>query len=105
MAIAAALGLIGRPAFAVQPEAHRLFVEGRVLLHEGRCDAAVVKFRESIAIEPTVGAYLNLGDCEERREHLADSQRAFEQAAALSGPADPIRTAEARRRAERLSPR
>jgi len=47
-------------------EAVARFQEGTVLVTQRDCAGAVLKFRESLALEPGVGARLDLADCEER---------------------------------------
>jgi hypothetical protein len=42
------------------------FEEGTRLVTQGNCQDAIGKFRESLALEPLVGARLDLADCEER---------------------------------------
>jgi hypothetical protein len=42
------------------------FEEGAQLETRGDCTAAIVKFKESLALEPGVGARIDLADCEER---------------------------------------
>jgi hypothetical protein len=92
-------------AWAVEPAALRLFTEGRALLREGRVEQAAARFRESLAVEETIGADLNLGDCEERLGNRAAASRSFEAAAALAERTDPSRLPEARDRLRMLLPR
>ena len=103
--VLAATVLAAQHAHAAPPEAQRLFNEGRALLREGRVEQAAVRFRESLAVVPTVGASLNLGDCEVRLGRFATAYRQFETAATLAERIDPERVSEARDRLKMLSPR
>ncbi len=96
------------PATASAPapsEAQARFEEGRALLKAGRPADAIPKFVASIAAEPTLAALLNLADCYERIGKLASAHARFRQAQELAKAKDPIRSDEARKRAEILEPR
>jgi serine/threonine-protein kinase len=80
----------------------RLFEQGRTLVKEGRWEDAATKFEAAIAIEPSVGALLNLGDCLEHLKRHAKARRRFLEASALAGDSDATRAGEARARAQRL---
>lgn len=95
--------LSAAPAHAISPETLKAFEAGRSLVKEGQYEAAISKFLESIALEPTVGALLNLGDCYERLNKPASARRRFIEAAELAGESDPTRASEARARAAKLS--
>jgi hypothetical protein len=79
------------------------FAEGRQLARQGRCDAAIPKFLESLHEERTTGALLNLGDCYERVGKTASALRAFREAGASAKEDDP-RHAEAANRVSSLTP-
>lgn len=103
LALVAGILCTSTPAWAVSPETLRLFEQGRALVKDGKYEQAIPKFLESIAIEPTVGALLNLGDCYERLGKPASARRRFLEAADLAGESDATRGAEARARAAKLA--
>lgn len=81
------------------------FEAGRALVRAGRFAEAIREFEASVAIRPTVGAYLNLGDCNEKIGHYTSAIAAFEKAARSAEAAgEPARAVEARARGERLKP-
>jgi hypothetical protein len=91
---------------AADPAAEKLFEDGRTALAANQLDAACDAFRRSEALEPRVGTLLNLGDCEERRKHVAAAWEAFVDAKALADrDRDAGRAKEADRRATVLVPR
>ncbi|HEY8074602.1 MAG TPA: hypothetical protein VIF62_10835 [Labilithrix sp.] len=57
------------------------FQDGRQKVDRGDVDGAITKFRESIALEPSIGARLSLADCLESRDPVA-AWRLFKEAAA-----------------------
>jgi hypothetical protein len=61
----------GATAHADEARGRQLFDEGRVALQRGDLNVACAKFRESLAIDGSVGPLLNLAECEERRGRLA----------------------------------
>jgi hypothetical protein len=101
LAVAAVIFGVGE-ARAASPEMLRLFEQGRALVKEGRCEEAIPKFLDALAIEPSVGALLNLGECYERLGKPALARRRFLEAAALAGEGDAVRASEAKNRAAKL---
>lgn len=100
-----------RPAAADEPprseavDAKVPFEAGRALVRAGRFAEAIREFEASIAIKPTVGAYLNLGDCNEKIGHYVSAMAAFERAAVVAeANGETTRAAEARGRGEGLKP-
>jgi hypothetical protein len=93
---------VARSSAAGSPEMLRAFEEGRALVRQGDYELAAKKFLESIAHEPSVGAFLNLGDCYERLGRPAAARRRFLEAAALAEGNDAARATEARGRAAKL---
>jgi hypothetical protein len=95
------------------PAAEKLFEDGRTALAAKQLDVACDAFRRSEALEPRSGTALNLGDCEERRGHVASAWEAFVEAKPLaererdvSHPKEAdLRAKEADRRAKVLAPR
>jgi hypothetical protein len=93
------------PARAETADAKVPFEAGRALVRVGRFAEAIREFEASIAIRPTVGAYLNLGDCNEKIGRYTSAVAAFEKAATFAETSgEPTRVAEARARGERLRP-
>ncbi|MEP6859279.1 MAG: hypothetical protein ABJE66_01580 [Deltaproteobacteria bacterium] len=91
---------------AADPAAEKLFEDGRTALAANQLDAACDAFHRSEALEPRVGTALNLGDCEERRKHVAAAWEAFVEAKGLAErDRDAGRAKEAERRASVLVPR
>jgi len=82
-----------------------LFEHGRTLAAQGRCAEAVPFFLDTLKIEPSVGALLNLGDCREKLGDAADAYRRFRDAAALAERQNDDRGALARARASALEAR
>lgn len=82
----AALGAVAQPALAQKNtrQADELFREGRRLMATGRLDEACAKFAESNQAEASVGALLNLGECEIKRQDLAAAWSAFRRAELLA---------------------
>ena len=100
-----ALLLAARTAFA-NPAAEKLFQDGRTALQNNQIDAACDAFRGSEELEPRIGTLLNLGDCEERRKHVASAWNAFIDAKGLADKDhDTARGTEAARRAKVLEAR
>jgi hypothetical protein len=98
---------------SADPAAAKLFEDGRTALAAKNLDAACDAFRRSEALEPRSGTALNLGDCEERRNHIAAAWEAFVEAKGLaereregsSAKEADLRAKEADRRAKVLVPR
>lgn len=66
------------------PAAEQLFQEGRKLLGQGKLPEACDAFRRSAELEPRVGTWLNLADCEEKRGRFATAWEAFSEARATA---------------------
>src|SRR4051812_39057002 len=66
------------------PAAAKLFDDGRAALEANQLDVACDAFRRSEALEPRSGTALNLGNCEERRKHIAAAWEAFVEAKGLA---------------------
>ena len=96
---ATAILLVSLAARASSPEMVRAFEEGRALAKQGQYDAAAEKFLESIAIEPSVGALLNLADCYQRQGKSTLAVTRFHEAAKLADAIGDPRANEARKRA------
>ena len=78
--LAGLAGLAPRAARADTPaysEAAKHFATGREHVKRHRCDLAIVEFQASLATEPSVGAYLNLADCQATRGANAAAWRAY----------------------------
>jgi hypothetical protein len=86
------------------PEAEKLFRDGRSLLKDGQISAACDAFAASSKLGPSVGTYLNLGDCRTRLHQTASAWAAFVEAGRLAGKLGDARKAEADRRAGELEP-
>ena len=71
-------------AASADPAAEKLFQDGRTALAAKQLDVACDAFRRSEALEPRLGTALNLGDCEERRGHVAAAWEAFVEAKGLA---------------------
>ena len=78
------LALLALPAIAhaAPTEGERLFREGRNAMQDKDYETACARFAESQKKEPAPGTSLNLGECEERRNHLIAARDAFVSAAA-----------------------
>ncbi len=92
------------PAGDVNPEAEKLFRDGRAFLKDGNTAAACDAFAASAKLGPSVGTFLNLGDCRARRGEVATAWAAFVEAGRLAVKLDDPRKAEADRRAAELEP-
>ena len=86
--IAMALLVLPVTAHAAPTEGERLFREGRAAMQEKDYETACTRFAESQRKEPAPGTSLNLGECEERRNHLVAAQEAFTSAASAFTTAD-----------------
>jgi hypothetical protein len=64
-------------------KAAALFQEGRRLIDEGNCDAAVTKLKESLLYESSVGARLSIAECVEKMDPL-QAWRLLKEASALA---------------------
>ncbi|HTR51411.1 MAG TPA: hypothetical protein VMJ10_11935 [Kofleriaceae bacterium] len=86
------------------PEAEQLFRDGRALLKDGKISEACDKFAASSKLGPSVGTFLNLGDCRAKLGQTATAWAAFVEAGRLAGQQGDRRKAEADRRAGELEP-
>jgi len=101
-----ALVLAASRVATADPAAEKLFQDGRAALAAGQLDAACDDFRRSEELEARAGTLLNLGDCEERRKHVATAWAAFVDAKVVAERArDATAAKEADRRAKVLAPR
>jgi hypothetical protein len=82
----------------------RLFRQGQALAAQGRCAEAIPKLTDTLAIEPSVGALLNLGACEERTHAPEPAWKHFREAEALAHRLGDDREPFARSHAEALEP-
>jgi hypothetical protein len=94
-------------ATAQQPPASHaaavsLFEEGTRLVTAGDCTEAIGKFRDSLALEPLVGARLDLADCEERLGATEAAWRDFRLAEHLATARSDARAGLARDRSSAL---
>lgn len=104
--LAIAIAVTSTPAEAAPSRAEVLFAEARQLAKRGASDEACEKFAQSHALDPSVGALLNLADCAERRAELSRAWETWLDAAARAthlGQLD--RASLARSRALALTPR
>jgi hypothetical protein len=100
-AFACAALLVSVDARADEAAARELFDRGRVLVEGKRCDLAIEAFRASLDAYMSVGAMLNLGDCQEKLGMTASAMQSFREVERLAPPPD-TRGAEAKARRERL---
>jgi hypothetical protein len=88
LALAALLALVvavPTPARAADdPAARSLFEAGLKLLDEGKADEACPKFEESLRLQPSVGAQLNLARCHEKQGKLATAWTEYKKAATMA---------------------
>jgi len=96
LALAAVVGLT--PAALAENKTHSdaLFEEGRALLQQGKVEAACAKFADSMKIDPSVGALVNLGHCHEVQGKSATAWNEYQRAVALAdaeGQADRAKAA------------
>jgi len=74
-----------RPGWAGEdPAARSLFEEGTKLMDAGHTDEACPKFEESVRLQPSVGAELNLARCHELQGKTATAWTEYRRAAALA---------------------
>ncbi|MDC0742911.1 hypothetical protein [Polyangium mundeleinium] len=105
--LAAALTLVAAIALAPGPAAAQggdkkaiaeaAFVRGRELMDQGKPAEACPKFEESSRLDPSVGAFLNLGLCNEQLGRTATAWARYKEAATLAhatGDTDRLRIAE-----------
>ncbi len=82
LVVALPVALPGAAHAAPPTEGEKLFREGRSAMQDKDYDTACTRFSESQKKEPAPGTSLNLGECEERRNHLVAARDAFVSAAA-----------------------
>jgi len=87
------------------PEAEKLFRDGRSLLKDGKLAPACDAFAGSAKLEPSVGTFLNLGDCRARLGQTASAWAAFVEARRLAHKLGDAREVEANRRTVELEPK
>lgn len=97
-----ALVLVASSASAEPDVSVERFNAGRAAMKDQRLEEAVTQFRSSLAVAPSVGAWLNLGDCLERLGRGASAAVAFREAEALARQKDDARAEEAHHRLTRL---
>ena len=95
---AIALVAITSTAHAEDDAARAHFDEGRRLAHAEHWQEAATEFRASLAIEPSVGGHLNLGNVYAKLGRTASAVDQFRRAERLAGPKDPERANHARTR-------
>lgn len=98
--------LVGRVAWADDHErAVAAFDEGRQLIEQGDCKAAVPKFRESLTHERSVSALVDIASCIEKEADPLASWRVLEEAAALASMTHDPRLASIEQRTAALESR
>jgi hypothetical protein len=95
---------VGTAVADPNPEAEKLFRDGRKFLAESKLAEACDAFAASSKIEPTVGTLLNLGDCRAKLGQTATAWAAFVAAGQLAHQQRDPRKAEADRRSAQLEP-
>jgi hypothetical protein len=92
-ALAAAAMSLSAPARAQDPDARAradaLFREGRQAATAGDYARACEKFAASQRLDPSTGTLLNLGNCEERQDHLSSARNYYRTALGQLGGSDP----------------
>lgn len=87
------------------PEAEKLFRDGRALAKQGKLAEACDAFAASNKLESSVGTMLNLGDCRAKLGQTATAWATFVEAGRLAKKQSDRRQAEADRRVAELEPR
>lgn len=72
-----------KPVASTHERASAAFQEGRRLIEQGNCDAAVPKLRESLQQESSIGARFSIADCVEKTNPL-EAWRVLKEAASLA---------------------
>ena len=100
--VAAALVLVARqvPAQTPRASAVELFAHGRALAAAGKCAEAIPLFLDTLKIEPSIGALLNLAECREKLGDHAAAYASYRDAESLARDKGDDRAALARERAE-----
>ncbi|MFP6686102.1 MAG: tetratricopeptide repeat protein, partial [Polyangiaceae bacterium] len=68
--------------------AQRLFDEAKALRKAGKWEQACAKFEASLALDASVGTYLNVAKCQERKGQIASALSNYEHALAKSRSLD-----------------
>lgn len=89
LVLAALLTARGATAQGTAPAALAMFEAGSTALAAQQFDIACEKFRASDALDPSVRARANLGECEERRGRLASAWEAYSSALRMLSESDP----------------
>jgi hypothetical protein len=84
------------------PAAEKLFQDGKKLVAAGKLAEGCEALRKSNELEESVGTYLNLADCEEKRGRIATAWEAFIRGRALATQKNHPAAAEADKRAAAL---
>jgi tetratricopeptide (TPR) repeat protein len=103
-----ALGVLGASSAGAQgnPEAAKLFEEGRALAEQGKYEAACERYAASYELERGAGTMLNLGDCAEREGQPRRAWLLYDDAAREYEKTSKTNAARfARGRADALAPR
>lgn len=84
----AAIGLVAVGASAAPTSDHARaeshFAAARKHVKDHRCDLAIPELRASVDFEPSVGAYLNLGDCANSEGDVAEAFHSYKRAEELA---------------------
>ncbi len=106
--------VIGLVAFFIAFHAHadgshretavELFAHGRALAAEGKCREAVPYFLDTLKIEASVGALLNLAECHEKLGAVGDAWSRYREAERVARDQHDDRVGLARSRADALEP-
>jgi hypothetical protein len=83
LVVVSSVALTARADESAHDKAAAAFQEGRKLIEQGSCEAAVPKLRESLAFESSVGARLSIADCVEKSDPL-QAWRLIKEASALA---------------------
>lgn len=101
-----ALAILGTNRVATAQDAHAeavsRFEEGTRLVTQGDCKGAIAAFQASLALEPGVGARLDLADCEEKLGSADAAWRDFRLAERLAVERNDARADVARTRSHAL---
>ncbi len=82
-----------------------LFAHGRSLAAAGKCDEAIPFFLDTLKLEPSIGALLNLAECYEKLHDEPSAYARFREAAVLAREKSDDREAFARDRAAAIAAR
>lgn len=105
-ALAGALLFVASSAHA-EPRASavELFAHGRALAAEGKCAEAIPFFLDTLKLEASIGALLNLAECHDKLHEDAKAYARYREAESLAREKGDDREPLARARAEALGPR